>query len=272
MSRDAEDRPAPPSAAPRATTDLDDAAAARVARRDPGALLSAYVDGIAELAVDERRGVDTWLDADPAARTEAAAVQSLLGRLRAMPPEPGDEPDWSAMERSIRLAVADAPIRRWWQSWRWLVPAMTCATAAALLFALWPRTVPVVPERPRPASGAGEQVRAAVAEPTEHGDRAERAEHGDRAEHAGERDTVALWLDGSEVDVDLSAPAAGDMLGEGAAGVAEHGELSPAGAPDEASDDFGLLPATDLAWVDGLDDAALDRAERWLAGRAGKKG
>lgn len=262
-ARDTDDGPAPVCAEPRATGDLDDAAAARALRRDPDALLAAYVDGIAELAVDERRGVEAWLEGQPSARTEAAAVQGILDRLRALPPahpSHGDEPDWSAMERSIRQAVADAPSRRWWQSWRWLVPAMTCVTAAALLFALWPRTEAVPGHSP--PSGAAAPVRAsAVAD----------APHPERTEPAGERDTVALWLDGAEVDVDLSEPAAREMLPDGA-GSAEPGELSEAELPDETSDDFGLLPTTDLAWVDGLDDAALVRAEHWLAGRPGKKG
>jgi hypothetical protein len=44
-------------------------------------------------------------------------------------------------------------------------------------------------------------------------------------------------------------------------------------AADAADAELGLLPTTDLAWVDGLDDAALERAERWLAGtKAGRKG
>ncbi|HEX7839715.1 MAG TPA: hypothetical protein VF469_19705, partial [Kofleriaceae bacterium] len=71
-------------------------------------LLAAYVDGVAELLPDERREVEALLARDPGARVESEAVHALLGRLRALPPE-GGEPDWAAMERSIRQAVAAAP-------------------------------------------------------------------------------------------------------------------------------------------------------------------
>src|SRR5690349_20622439 len=91
------------------------------------ALLTAYVDGVAELPIDERRAVEAWLADDPAGRAEADGVQALLGQLRALPPRtdagdaPGGEPDWSAMERSIRQAVADLPVRMpWWRRWQWL--------------------------------------------------------------------------------------------------------------------------------------------------------
>lgn len=244
MSRDRRDRPD--------VAELDAAAAAAGPSDARGGersaeLLTAYVDGVAELPADERRAIEAWLAADPEARTEAAAVQSVVGQLRALPPE-GDEPDWAAMERSIRQAVAAEPPRPWWRRWQWLVPAMTCATAAAVLIVLWPRRSPgTAPGHGRaPDLGPGLHAPAPAVQPP--------AAPGD--------DVVALWLDGSEVDVDLSAAgglpvAAGDALGD-----LELGAASP-GDGDEP-DDVGLLPAADLAWVDHLDDAALDRAERWL--------
>ena len=209
-------------------------------------LLTAYVDGITELPPDERHAVEAWLARDPVAREEAGAVKTVLGRVRALPPGDGDEPDWAAMERSIRQAVDAERTRPWWRSWRWLVPAMTCATAAGVLLVIWPRPAPIaVPRRPI--------IERPVAEPP-----------------AGDH-VVALWLDGAEVDVDVDVDAesdlalgAPDLLGEaGAAGAA--GAADDAGTPDEV----GLLPATDLVWLDQLDAAALDRAERWLAGAAG---
>ncbi|HMG21084.1 MAG TPA: hypothetical protein VK607_07210 [Kofleriaceae bacterium] len=203
----------------------------------PGDLVTAYVDGVAELPIDERRAIEARLEADPAARAEAAGARQLLDRLRALPAD-GDEPDWSAMERSIRLAVAAEPIRPWWRRWTWLVPAMTCATAAAVLIVLWPRSATVT----QPARTT-DPVAAPASPPAP----------------APPAPVFALWLDGSELEVDLSAP--GDPL----AGL-EPATLAGA-APGDAddSDDTGLLPAADLAWVDRLDDAALDRAERWLA-------
>jgi len=39
--------------------------------------------------------------------------------------------------------------------------------------------------------------------------------------------------------------------------------------PDDTADGDGLLPVTDYGWVDGLDDKAMERAERWLARKKG---
>jgi anti-sigma factor RsiW len=211
--------------------------------RSPGApeLLAAYVDGVAELPVDERRAIEGWLDGNAAGRAEAAEVHGLIDRLRALPAsDAGGEPDWAAMARSIRQAVADVPIRPWWRRWQWLIPAMTCATAAAVLVVMWPRTpaVPVnAPERTPITAPAPTVPRAA-------------------APNATGEDGFALWLDGRVVDVDPAAmpSAVDDVLGDLEAPVA-----------GEALDDDGLLPASDLAWLDGLDEAELARAERWLA-------
>jgi hypothetical protein len=163
-------------------------------------------------------------------------VQALLGRLRALPPNAvGDEPDWAAMQRSIHQAIAAEPPRPWWRRWRWLAPAMTCVTAAAVVLAIWPRAAP-----------RSMAQRRSSAEPT--------------APAAPPADSVvALWLDGSEVDVDVSTPDALGDIGQGLDAAAAQ-PLSI-----EEADETGLLPATDLAWVDSLDDAALERAERWLA-------
>ena len=218
------------------------------------ALLTAYVDGVAELAPDQRHRVEARLARDPGARAEAGALHALLDRLRALPPsyDGGAEPDWAAMERSIRQAVTGEPRRPWWRSWRWLVPAMTCATAAAVLVAIWPRGR-TLPERPT-------AVHATPAPPA--------AEQGARP--PVDDSVVALWLDGAAVDVDLSAvDAPSDLLGASALPhLGEPGELLEPGEPGDA-DEVGLLPATDLAWIDGLDSAALARAERWLTGKKG---
>lgn len=214
----------------------------------PGAahdLLTAYVDGVAELPADERRAVEGWLAGDAAARDEAAALRGVLGELRALPAideAAGSEPDWAAMERSIRQAVADVPIRPWWRRWQWLVPAMTCATAAAVLVVVWPRaqTVPVaMPERA--------PITAPPATPATPSPGAASAATGDEA--------FALWLDGRIVEVDpaVAPSAVDDVLGDVDAPTA-----------GDAFDD-ALLPATDLAWLQSLDEDELARAERWLA-------
>lgn len=213
-------------------------------RRDPtepdlaearrGSIDAAYVDGVAELSPDERHRVEARLADDPAARAEHAAMRRLLERMRALPPE-GAEPDWSAMERSIRDAVGGHVPRPWWRRWTWMAPLATLVTAAVVLLLVWGRPAPIL-RRALPGLERGEHVVPA-------------------ADVTGD-ESVALWLDGAEVDVDPAAAAA--LV-----------------APDEDSDDgeateVGLLPATDLAWVDNLDEAALDRAEHWLAGK--KKG
>ena len=121
--------------------------------------------------------------------------------------------------------------RPWWRRWTWIAPLATAVAAAVVLLVVWGRPAPSpvrrglpVLERPAPA-----------AELTDD-------------------DSIALWLDGAEVDVD---PIAAEAL------------VEPADSDDDVTD-VGLLPATDLAWVDNLDDEALDRAEHWLAGK--KKG
>jgi hypothetical protein len=216
------------------------------------ALLTAYVDGVAELAPGERHGIEALLASDPRARDDAAAVKAMLDQLRTLPPSyDRDEPDWVALERSIHDAVSTEAPRRWWRTWRWLVPAMTCATAAAILLALWPRSGSHAPAD-----------RAALERPTRTTD-----DNPGREAPASDG-VVALWLDGDELDIDLSAS---DVPSDVLAGALPR--TSEAGDGDEVA----LLPATDLGWVDNLDGDALDRAERWLAGNnaektVGKKG
>lgn len=226
------------------------------------ALLGAYVDGVAELTQDERRAAESLVASDPAARTEADAMRGLIDQLRALPPD-GDEPDWSKMERAIRQAVADEPIRPWWRRWRWWAPTLTCATAAVVLVAVWPAiTTTATP----PPSSAAYEPRL---------DRAPRApSEGDAA--AAEA-IVPLWLDGSEIEVDVAAAGGelGGLLGDpdddlDVVASEPQGSDVPGDLPDGAGrDDAGLLPASDLAWVDRLDDDALARAESWLSGSKG---
>jgi hypothetical protein len=251
MNRDRPDRPEAndPAARPDATAAVSGSTPGPAADPERSAeLLTAYVDGIAELPAGERREVERWLADDPRARADADAVHDLLGRLRALPPayDTGEPPDWAAMERSIRQAVADQAASPWWRRWRWLVPAMTCAAAAALAIALWPRPPAVLPP--------GDDVVA-------H----DGALPPGREPPPGD-DVVALWLDGSEVDVDLSrpgAPGAIDQVLDSADGGAPHADEPDAASPP--GDEIGLLPAAGMAWIDDLDDAALDRAEHLLA-------
>lgn len=194
-------------------------------RREPADLLSAYVDGIAELTPDERRALDEQLAADPALRAEAGETRALLGRLRELPPA-GGEPDWSALERAIGDAVGPDLPRPWWRPWRWLAPGMALAAAAAALVFLLRDPARELPTAPAPAAPL---VAPVAAEPTE---------------------TLSLWLDGEELEVELVAD---ELLA----------------APWEDSDADDLLPALDLGWVDALDGEELERAEEWLARKAG---
>jgi hypothetical protein len=194
---------------------------------DPAELLTAYADGIAELAPDERHRIEAALEAEPSLRGEQAAIGSLLDRLRDLPAE-GAEPDWGALERSIRDAVGRDVPRPWWRRWTWLAPATTLVTAmAVLVVVMWTREAPigVAPVEVRPP---------AAAEPAPD-------------------PVVGLWLDGAVVDVDVTAPAAANLVGE------------PSVASEDEPADDSLLPAAGLAWVDHLDEAGLDRAERFLA-------
>ncbi|HSR96728.1 MAG TPA: hypothetical protein VLM79_06760 [Kofleriaceae bacterium] len=212
---------------------------------DADELISAYVDGVSELSPEARRSVEARLASDPAARADEVATRGLLDRLRAMPHE-GDEPDCSAMERSIRAAVGDEVPRPWWRAWRWLVPLMSCATAAAVLLMLWSRPQQRPGREPAPRSeGRGSQPAPAVPAP-----------------EALDEAVVPLWLDGAEVDVDLSAAEMLRLPG-----------ITDDDAPGEADGDgVALLPASGLEWVDHLDDAAMARAERWLSGGGGNGG
>ena len=189
-------------------------------------LLTAYVDGVAELNAHERKHVETLMQNDESMRTEATRTREVIAKLRELPPE-GNEPDWTALERSIGDAVGpEAPRTAWWRrfGWRLVVPAMALVTAAAIIALLMngpvreattPTPTPIVKDEPQPAPIADDG-------------------------------TMALWLDGEKIEVDLDA----DELLE-----------SPWGGDLNEED---LLPASDLAWIDELDGESLDRAEAWL--------
>ncbi|HET7505017.1 MAG TPA: hypothetical protein VFK02_28530 [Kofleriaceae bacterium] len=235
-------------------------------------LLAAYVDGVGELPPDERRRVEALLERDPGARAEQAMLRGLIEDLRALPPGGGGggggdgdgsegvtagEPDWAALERSIRDAVGREVPRPWWRRWSWwLAPSATLATALAVLLVLWRR--PGMTERMLEPPAPIAEHAAPLAPPAVPGD----------------HDLVPLWLDGAEVDVDGSASA---LLGDAMAARAipslpdpasDDDELSPTGPADP---ELALLPPADLAWIDRLDDDALARAEHWLASAGSRK-
>jgi hypothetical protein len=208
--------------------------------RQGASLLAAYVDGVSELTAEERRALEERLASDDALRAEAAETRALLERLRELPRAPAGEPDWAALERSILDAVGPELPRPWWRrlGLRWAMPVAALAVGAAILALvvrppareLAPALGVVAPER-----GGTE---AAPPPPLHPGD------------------TMALWLDGQDVEIDLLEldPLELDPL-----------ELELLEVPSESDHDLeDLLPASDLAWVDELVGEELERAEALL--------
>lgn len=196
-------------------------------------LLAAYVDGVGELEVEERRRVERHI---PALRDEQAATRDMLDQLRALPDQTPSV-DWAAMERAIHAEVGDeVPKRSWWFRWRFALPAFALAGAAAIIFVVTraePDDVSPIVFVPNPAP----QDKAPVFE-----------QLGDR---------VTVYLDGTDLEITDTADL--DDVDDALADL----ELDTDDAGDEAS--LGFLEPSDLAWIDDLDDDALDRAEQALA-------
>ena len=211
--------------------------------RGDAELLSAYVDGVAELSLDERKRIDDLLARDPALRTDEAATRELLGQLRELPPV-GGEPDWAALERSIGDAVGrDVPVP-WYQRlrWRFIVPVVTLAAGAAILALVMHDPVPAAPQDtpPQPVVRQDEPAPAP-------------------AEGAI---MVPLWLDGASVELDAGAIDLHELEWELAV---EDGD-----APVPT-----LIPPSELAlaeWIDALDADALDVVEDALDERTPREG
>ena len=210
-------------------------------------LLSAYVDGVAELSLDERKRVDDLLARDASLRDAERDTRALLGQLRDIPPT-GNEPDWSALERSIGDAVgADVPTRSafgaFWQRvrWRFVVPVVALAMTAAILALVLhdpepatttPPLAPVVHVQPPVVEDTTDELTA----------------------------STPLWLDGTDLEVAIEAAELFDL----------DWDLDEESLPETAE----LLPPTDLEWIDDLDGESLERAERYLDGphHHGRKG
>jgi anti-sigma factor RsiW len=226
-------------------------------RRDDD-LLAAYLDGVSELTADERRAVEARLADDGALRDEADATRALLGELRELPPEtdaPGGAPDWAALERSILGAVGPEVPRPWWRrfGFRWALPAVALVAAAAILALVVrapDRATAPAPGLARPGSGTEQAPGVAPGSPVPPGEAPAPAP-------APAEETVALWLDGEDVEVALDAEALLEVPWERDAG----GPGMPGPGPGPEMD---LLPASDLAWVDELAAEELARAEALL--------
>jgi anti-sigma factor RsiW len=203
-------------------------------------LLAAYLDGVGELTPAERHRVEQRLADDPAMRAEADATRTLLERIRALPAE-GSEPEWTGLERQIRLAVGPNVPLPWWRRMRWLAPVSAIATTAAIAL-LWLHHAPAdhaaTPGAGTPTPVAIAPAAAIIAAPTPA--------------------PTTLWIDGQVVDVGNVDPEA----------LIDDGQSSDDAVTADQSDN-GLLPVSDLGWVDSLDDKSIERAERWLARKKG---
>jgi anti-sigma factor RsiW len=196
--------------------------------RKPEELLSAYVDGVGELAPEERRAVEQMLRDDPSARADEAATRELLDGLRDLPPL-GNEPSWTQLEQAIGREVgSEVPRVPWWRrNLKWIESGLALATVAAVAM-LW--------------ISRGEPVEA--------------VQH--NVEHPREQptsDKVALWVNDDAVEV--GADDAQRLIDD------FDDEIQALATEDDGSDN-SLLPTTTLEWVDGLDDKSLENAERWL--------
>ncbi len=198
-------------------------------------LLTAYVDGVGELEVEERRRVERFL-AEPAMRAEHAATRDLLDQLRALPDETPSV-DWAAMERAIHAEVGDeVPRRSWLFRWRFALPAFALAGAAAILFLVV-----------RSQDGGDVSPITFVPNPVPDSKLPMFEQLDDR---------VTVYVDGTDLEI-ADTNELDDELAE--LELADH----DVPAVDEAS--LGFLEPTDLAWIDDLDDDDLTRAEKALA-------
>lgn len=197
-------------------------------------LLSAYVDGVGELDVEERRRVERFLS-DPAMRAEQAATRDLLDQLRALPDETPPV-DWAAMERAIHAEVGDeVPRRSWFYRWRFALPAFVLAGAAAIIFLVI-----------RSQDSSDEVSPLAFVPNPVSDNKLPLFEQVD--------DRVTVYLDGTDLEITDTAELEDELADL---------ELDDVPAVDEAS--LGFLEPSDLAWIDDLDDDALGRAEKALA-------
>ncbi len=197
-------------------------------------LIAAYLDGVGELTAAERQRIEALLRDESETAAEAKAAKAMIGRLRALPTE-GAEPDWSALEREIRIAVGPQVPTGWRRRWlRWLIPVGALAVGAAL--------VVLIAQPPR-----------LIVAPAPVAERTPMAAPPGVEDHAP---TEALWLDGETVELGEVDPSA---------------LIEDDGSGEALADDSGLLPASNLDWIDSLDERALDRAEAWLDHKKGHK-
>lgn len=157
------------------------------------------------------------------------------------------EPDWSAMQMSIRTAIAAEPVPQlpWWRRWSVLLPVTGTLVASAAAAALWIRAQPMVAPDVAP-----DVAPVAIAMP----------------DAAITQEPVApLVLDGEDLDV-----AAIDEADLDAAIAAEPPQL--AGDDSNVATGSDALVPSSLQWVDTLAADDLDALDQWLDAQVVKKG
>ena len=135
--------------------------------------------------------------------------------------------------------------RPWWQRWQYLVPLGALAATAAFALIVVSSSAKHAPERTSRLTAPRD---AGTSEPVEAPAR----------EHA-----PALWLDGEPFDLDEVEPSALDEVAPDPA-LESSDDIEDDAVTDPAGDD-GILPVVDYGWLETLDDAAVARAESWLA-------
>ncbi|MBP9088455.1 MAG: hypothetical protein KBG15_20200 [Kofleriaceae bacterium] len=193
-------------------------------------------------------------------------LEAELRRLRR--DDQRHQPDWSAMQASITLAVAKLPAPQlpWWRRWSVMVPATGALLAGAAALVLWrvqASEPPTLANPPVLAALSGLDAAAAIP-----------ATPATSATEAGANAaSVLLVLDGEDLDV-----ASIDETALQQVFVDETQAMADAVASDDSSDSVGggaesgnLVPSS-LQWVDTLAADDLDQLDRWLDSQIVKKG
>ncbi len=173
------------------------------------------------------------------------------------------QPDWSAMQASITMAVAQLPAPQlpWWRRWSVMVPVTGALVASAAALVLWrvqASAPPTLQTPPVVATLSGAD--AALALP---------------ATEAGAA-MVPLVFDGEDVDVASIDETALQQafIDETQAEADAVASDDRSGINDEAgpgTDPANLVPSS-LQWVDSLAVDDLDQLDRWLDAQIVKKG
>ena len=172
------------------------------------------------------------------------------------------QPDWSAMQASISLAVAQLPVPRlpWWRRWSVMAPVTGALLASAAAVMVWrvqaaaPSTLQDAPVVAALAPADARPVTPAAQAP--------------------------LILDGEDLDIasidEIALQQAFWEETQAAADTVASDDSGGAADNDDDGANIGVEPAhlvpSSLQWVDGLAADELDELDRWLDSQIVKKG